>query len=497
MERARHEEEGRQIRIGAAVILQAAVRGHAARQALQPPSTEEIWHESLEPWRNRDVEEMRMRGLMKMKRNRFFVWLLHFARKVAQQAFDHWRWVCTNEHYIHLAQVTFKALISEYRQNISSGKQVVKQRYRHDGENRQGKIDASENVRAQQQQTYGHYQENKVPEFPTVHQYAHQGVSMLHCEISLLAQRATKAAVKDIALVAWATAAVQHAAGKLWPAAEVLVYGSRSTGLSLPQSDLDLMIVMPAPATETVLSRDAARDYVRMLHEGLADQLQNCPWVTNVEAITSAALPLVRVLAQKPGSESRPGQHDGIILPLDISIVQGHHQGDEGTVLLQQLQAMLPNLGPLFLAIKTLLLNHGLCCAYRGGICSYGLVLLVCYFLQDPRNPANFPGTSATLDLGIAYLQLLNFVGTQFCPIKEAVALRGNLTALGSDKTVLLPQSSEASSDSSVQQGLRIRDPNNSCNNLGRTAVRFAEIQEVCRCELQRQKERETGDFVF
>ena len=213
----------------------------------------------------------------------------------------------------------------------------------------------------------------------------HHGVSFLHYEISLLAQRATEAAIKDVALVAWATAAVQQAAMTLWPAAEVFVYGSRSTGLSLPQSDLDIMIVMPTPESgPQMLSRDAAKDYVRMLYSGLAGQLNRTAWAKNVEAITNATMPVIHLFAQKPGAEaslshSNTGSHE---LPLDISIVTGRHQGEKGIVLMQQLQAALPQLRPLFLAIKTLLLSHGLCCTYRGGLSSYGLVLLVSYFLQ-------------------------------------------------------------------------------------------------------------------
>ena len=35
--------------------------------------------------------------------------------------------------------------------------------------------------------------------------------------------------------------------------------------------------------------------------------------------------------------------------------------------------------------------------------------------------------------------------------------------------------------------GLRIRDPNDSNNNPGRSTTNFKAIQEVCRCELNRQ----------
>jgi len=314
----------------------------------------------------------------------------------------------------------------------------------------------------------------------------HHGVSFLHYEISLLAQRATEAAIKDVALVAWATAAVQQAAMTLWPAAEVFVYGSRSTGLSLPQSDLDIMIVMPTPESgPQMLSRDAAKDYVRMLYSGLAGQLNRTAWAKNVEAITNATMPVIHLFAQKPGAEaslshSNTGSHE---LPLDISIVTGRHQGEKGIVLMQQLQAALPQLRPLFLAIKTLLLSHGLCCTYRGGLSSYGLVLLVSYFLQDPRNPANIG--SNVCDMGVAYLQLLDFVGTQFDPVKEVVMLRGELSSLGSDVTNGVQHDSANSQN--VSEGLNIRDPNDACNNPGRSATRFPYIQEICRCELQRQ----------
>jgi len=127
-----------------------------------------------------------------------------------------------------------------------------------------------------------------------------------------------------------------------------------------------MIILLPETrdATKSFKSREAAREYVQMLYRGLTTQMKAAKWARSVDAITETSIPVVHVLAEKPDHYGgRPAGQEGPQILLDISIVQGYHQGEKGIALVQQLQAALPSLRPLFLALKTLLLNHGLCCS--------------------------------------------------------------------------------------------------------------------------------------
>ena len=68
---------------------------------------------------------------------------------------------------------------------------------------------------------------------------------------------------------------------------ELKTYGSSESGLVIPYSDIDLLISMPSGQ----LSRDMASKMLEFLH----DNLKDCGWVSNLQLIREATVPILKV----------------------------------------------------------------------------------------------------------------------------------------------------------------------------------------------------------
>ncbi|OQR87012.1 hypothetical protein ACHHYP_09650 [Achlya hypogyna] len=150
----------------------------------------------------------------------------------------------------------------------------------------------------------------------------------------------------------------------LWRHSYIDVYGSLSTHLALPGSDLDCVIVVP----------DAMRDLapIAMLRSLLSRAKQK-PAVGHAELLEGATIPVLKL-------EYRVGP---VLVLLDISV--GHSQGHSGLAsrdLVRKFVQHMPALRPLALVLKAHLKARGLTCAFSGGLSSYALVLLIVRFLQ-------------------------------------------------------------------------------------------------------------------
>ena len=131
-------------------------------------------------------------------------------------------------------------------------------------------------------------------------------------------------------------------------------------------------------------------------------------------------------------------------------------------MVVRELMKVYPILKPLVIYMKGLLKKHELGNAYTGGMSPYATVILVAYFL----------GRSAIHEnLGHAYLSFLHFVGHIFDPKQESVQIDVPLECLGTTPQESITQHTGM---------LHIIDPTCTTNNVGRTAFRFHEVQQVC-----------------
>ncbi|OQR88873.1 hypothetical protein THRCLA_10051 [Thraustotheca clavata] len=215
----------------------------------------------------------------------------------------------------------------------------------------------------------------------------------------------------------------------LWPRAQVRPYGSFVTGLSLPSSDLDLVICLPkvrrdepAEAPGVLEGRNAIKE---TWQQHLARRLRTESWVVpeSVKTIPNASIPIITLLTTSPYN-----------VRLDISFEGPGHNGLATNDLVHSLVHELPALTPLMLVLKTFIIERGLGVAYTGGLSSYALLLLVTRFLQEFHPPGGYDATVATQcnasvssqcrsDFGTMLLGFMDFYGTKFDPRQTGISV--------------------------------------------------------------------------
>lgn len=173
----------------------------------------------------------------------------------------------------------------------------------------------------------------------------------------------------------------------LFPGCHIQLFGSMFTGLALPSSDVDLLIVSAG-----VHSRDDAIVAVQMLGQELAA----CTWVQDLQVIASASTPVVKFECESRGS----------VVKVDCSFDDERHTGTASSLFCVNSSTAFPALRDLALVLKSVLYETGLNCAYLGGLSSYQLVLWVVSFLQS----------TATDTPGQQLLGFLHYFGLEFDP---------------------------------------------------------------------------------
>ena len=164
---------------------------------------------------------------------------------------------------------------------------------------------------------------------------------------------------------------VGGAAQRLWPTARVELFGSWSSGLQLPSSDVDLL-VCDLPSDEPT----------HALLRRLAAALAQCESVRQLKIIDTARVPVIKAAFALPAGVG--SLCEGAALQLDISLDAVGHSGRASTSLTRDVfLAHLPGLRPLVLLLKQLLARHELNCAATGGLGSYALVLMAASLLQQ------------------------------------------------------------------------------------------------------------------
>jgi hypothetical protein len=232
----------------------------------------------------------------------------------------------------------------------------------------------------------------------------------------------------------------------LWPRAQVKTYGSFSTGLSLPSSDVDLVICLPkvrkdapAEAPGALEGRNAIKE---TWQQELARRLRQASWVdpASIRIIAHTAIPVIKVQSAKRSGHANPNQTvpesgafstglpgDGMDIPavwrtvcadprvsLDISFEGGHHTGLHANRLVGTLLEETPAIRPIVLVLKEYMKERGLMESYSGGLSSYALFLMVARFLQEQ---------SQAMDIGSVLLGFLDFYSNHFDPRATGISV--------------------------------------------------------------------------
>ncbi|CAM8948740.1 unnamed protein product [Rhodiola kirilowii] len=202
----------------------------------------------------------------------------------------------------------------------------------------------------------------------------------LHKEIldfcEFLSPTAEEKAARDAA-VNGVFAVIKH----IWPQCKVEVFGSFRTGLYLPTSDIDVVILDSDIRTPQLGLRALSR---ALSQKGIAK---------NIQVIAKARVPIIKFVERK--SE----------VAFDISF--DAHNGPKAAEFIQAAVSKLPPLRPLCLILKIFLQQRELNEVYSGGIGSYALLAMLIAMLQS-RHESHM---SPEHNLGILLVNFFDMYG--------------------------------------------------------------------------------------
>ena len=144
------------------------------------------------------------------------------------------------------------------------------------------------------------------------------------------------------------------------PGANIHVYGSYATGLHLPASDIDLVISNSPYAVVPTL-------------ELLYEQVGKMAQIHDQRLITTAVIPVLRLTL---------ATYD---VKVDITVQEPSHRGLLCTQVCQSLLSQHPLLRKVFFPLKFLLHYGEANEAFKGGLGSYGLLLMIASLLEKGR----------------------------------------------------------------------------------------------------------------
>ena len=180
----------------------------------------------------------------------------------------------------------------------------------------------------------------------------------------------------------------------LWPDARLIVFGSTATGLCLPDSDIDCVVMGypgctwrdPSKGSDAEDDDDGDDDDDEEEEESrappsrkekqataghlraLGAELRKRGCVSYLEVITSARIPIVKMKDKGSG------------IPVDICF--GQASGIRTARFTKQLIQKWAPLKPLVVLLKNFIYQRGMAETYRGGVGSYLLMLMVLGYLQ-------------------------------------------------------------------------------------------------------------------
>ncbi|KAG7957219.1 hypothetical protein I3843_11G163900 [Carya illinoinensis] len=169
----------------------------------------------------------------------------------------------------------------------------------------------------------------------------------------------------------------------IWPHSKVEVFGSFKTGLYLPTSDIDVVIL------------DSGLGNPQKGLVALSRALSQRGMAKNMQVIGKARVPIVKFVEKKSG------------VAFDISFDVSN--GPKAAEFIKDAVSKWPPLRPLCLILKVFLQQRDLNEVYSGGISSYALLTMVMAMLQSLREFQASPEHN----LGVLLVRFFYFYGCQ------------------------------------------------------------------------------------
>ncbi|CAH9096509.1 unnamed protein product [Cuscuta europaea] len=323
----------------------------------------------------------------------------------------------------------------------------------------------------------------------------------LHEEINTFYKQVASENLIRKPYINWAVKRVSRSLQVLWPRSRTNIFGSNATGLSLPSSDVDLVVCLP-PVRNLEPIKEAGilegRNGIKeTCLQHAARYLANLEWVKNdsLKIVENTAIPIIMLVVEVPHdlitstsshsqtpkahttSEGNPFQVDGASsesctspkwpkmdayvknvksVRIDISFNSPSHTGLQTTELVKELTEQFPATKPLALVLKQFLADRSLAQSYSGGLSSYCLVLLIIRFLQHEHHH----GRSTIQNFGSLLMDFFYFFGNVFDPRQMRISIHGSGLYINREKGCSIDP-------------IYIDDPLFPTNNVGRNCFRI------------------------
>lgn len=240
---------------------------------------------------------------------------------------------------------------------------------------------------------------------------------------------------------------IREAVKQLWPDADLHVFGSYSTDLYLPGSDIDCVVTSKLGGKES-----------RNNLYSLASHLKKKNLATEVEVVAKARVPIIKFV------EPHSGIH------IDVSFERTN--GIEAAKLIREWLDDTPGLRELVLIVKQFLHARRLNNVHTGGLGGFSIICLVFSFLHmHPRIITN--EIDPKDNLGVLLIEFFELYGKNF---------GYDDVALGSSDgyPVYFPKSTW----SAIQPiknpfSLAIQDPGDESNNISRGSFNIRDIKKA------------------
>ncbi|XP_004308471.1 PREDICTED: uncharacterized protein LOC101305610 [Fragaria vesca subsp. vesca] len=349
--------------------------------------------------------------------------------------------------------------------------------------------------------------------------------SLVHNEIEFFCKKVATENMARKPYINWAVKRVTRSLQVLWPRSRTNIFGSVANGLSLPTSDVDLVVCLP-PVRNLEPIKEAGilegRNGIKeTCLQHAARYLVNQDWVKNdsLKTVENTAIPIIMLVVEVPndliassasnvqspkeeaphntGEPDNNAHSSGVVLEesampkcpqitydatkdsvsirIDISFKSPSHTGFQTTQLVKDLTEQFPAATPLALVLKQFLADRSLDQSYSGGLSSYCLVLLIVRFLQHEYHL----GRPINQNFGNLLMNFLYFLGKNvFDPRQMRISVQGS--------GVYIKRERGCSIDP-----IHIDDPLFPTNNVGRNCFRihqcikaFSEAYSIMETEL-------------
>ncbi|XP_050988364.1 terminal nucleotidyltransferase 4A-like isoform X2 [Labeo rohita] len=229
----------------------------------------------------------------------------------------------------------------------------------------------------------------------------------------------------------------------LWPMAKVEIFGSFSTGLYLPTSDIDL-----------VVCGKWEQPPLQQLDQALRQNRVAEPF--SIKLLDRATVPIIKLTDRETD------------VKVDISF--NVETGVKAARFIKDHLKKYSVLPYLIFVLKQFLLQRDLNEVFTGGISSYSLILMVISFLQlHPRIDCR----ASNINLGILLIEFFDLYGRHFNYLKTGIRVKDGGAYLAKEEIMKVMETRYRPSM------LCIEDPNLPGNDVGRSSYGAMQVKDV------------------